>query len=329
LLTSNEFGCLAYDDVFQINMAEHNENVNEQSQPLLTMDDITPENYNVTIGNNNPRVDFDKLKISEKSCKIVKDILLAHPCKHLLCKSTSVPLFYLHQFWLTAKANLDDESFTVTLDRQEYTIDHDVLRTVFLLPQTDHEFAQLLPELDLLDFFIELGYNVDDDLPLIKHSRFNAKEIPQPWRTFCLIVVRSISGRKSGHEHPRLEHLHTFWGMVTMTPIDFAVPIMNDLVSSIQTGRERTMIPFTRFTKLLVEYLCKDTPEFIKRMSDPNEPKHLFEDDFTISFVKTTTSSTKNKGMRLPEYLLDDKIKKSLNYKSYNDTYTGGTRRSY
>ena len=185
------------------------------------------------------------MRIPENSCRIVKDILLAHPCKHLLNRSTSVPLFYLHQFWLTVKANLDDESFTVTLDRQVYTVDHDVLRTVLLLPQTENEFAPILPELDLPDFFIELGYDVDDDLPLIKHSRFNAKNIPQPWRTFCLLVVRSISGRKSGHEHPRLEHLQTFWGMVTMTPIDFAVPIMNDIVYSIQTERVKTMIPFT------------------------------------------------------------------------------------
>lgn len=304
-------------------MAEHNENVPEQTLPLLTMDDITPADYNVKIGNNNPRVDFDKLRILENSCRIVKDILLAHPCKHLLNRSTSVPVFYLHQFWLTPKANLDDESFTVTLDRQVYTVDHDVLRTVFLLPQPDNEFAPILPELDLLDFFIELGYDVDDDLPLIKHSRFNAKNIPQPWRTFCLLVVRSISGRKSGHEHPGLEHLQAFWGMVTMTPIDFAVPIMNDIVYSIQTGREKTMIPFTRFTKLLIEYFCKDTPKFIKRMGDPNEPKHLFEDDFTTSFINTTTSSTKQKGMRLPEYLLDDNINKSLNYKFYDDAYNG------
>jgi hypothetical protein len=108
-----------------------------------------------------------------------------------------------------------------------------------------------------------------------------------------------------------------------MSPIDFAVPIMNDIVYSIQTGREKTMIPFTRFTKLLIEYFCKDTPEFIKRMGDTNEPKHLFEDDFTISFVKMTTSSTKQKGMRLPEYLLDDNIKKSLNIKFYDDAYNG------
>jgi hypothetical protein len=122
-------------------MAEHNENVPEQTLPLLTMNDIVPANYSITLGRNNPRDDFDKLRIPENSCKIVKDILLAHPCKHLLDKSTPVPLFYLHQFWLTAKVNLDDESFTVTLDRQVYTVDLGVLRTVFLLPQPETEFV--------------------------------------------------------------------------------------------------------------------------------------------------------------------------------------------
>ena len=97
-------------------MAEHSENVPEQTLPLLTLNDIVPADYRITIGRNNPRVYFDKLRIPEDSCKIVKDILLAHPCKHLLDKSTSVPTFYLHQFWLTAKVNLHDESFTVTLD---------------------------------------------------------------------------------------------------------------------------------------------------------------------------------------------------------------------
>lgn len=178
VLTSNKSGCLVYDNVSQINMAEHNENDPEQILALLTMHDIIPADCSVTIGKNNPRVDFDKLRIPESSCKIVKDILLAHPCKHLLDKSTSVPEFYLHQFWLTAKVNLDDESFTVTLDRQVYTIDNEVLRTVFLLPQPENEFVPMLPELELLDFFIDLGYDVQDDLPLILHSRFNAKHMP-------------------------------------------------------------------------------------------------------------------------------------------------------
>lgn len=97
-------------------MDEHNKNVSEQTLPLLTLNDIVPADYRITIGKNNPRVNFDKLRIPEDSCKIVKDILVAHPCKHMLNRSTSVPTFYLYQFWHTTKVNLDDESFIVTLD---------------------------------------------------------------------------------------------------------------------------------------------------------------------------------------------------------------------
>lgn len=140
-----------------------------------------------------------------------------------------------------------------------------------------------------------------------------------------MLVVRSISGINSGHEHPRLEHLQVFWGMVSMLPINFAILIMSDIVYNIQTERKKTMIPFIRFTKLIIEHFFKDTPELIKIMGDPNEPKDLFEDDFTISFVKMTTSSTKQKGKRLPEYFLDENIRKSSSYEFYDNAYKGIT----
>ena len=101
---------------FQLTMAAQDMTVPEQEIQLLTLADITPEGYNIIIGNNNPRVDFKELNIPEDSCKIVKDILAIHPCRYMLIKSTSVPSFYLHQFWLTAQVNTDAASFSVTLD---------------------------------------------------------------------------------------------------------------------------------------------------------------------------------------------------------------------
>lgn len=199
----------------------------------------------------------------------------------------------------------------------------EVLRTVLLLPKPETEFVPMMPELEILDYLIDLGYDVQDDLPLTKHSRFNVKYMPQPWRTFYMLVVRSISGRKSGHEHPRLEHLQVFWGMVSMLPIDFAKSIMSDMVYHIQSDRERTMIPFVRFTKLLIEHFCKDQPEYISRMQDHDEPKNLYEDDFTIAFVKMTMFSTKQQGKRIPDYLLDDKIRKTKNFELYDKAYQG------
>lgn len=125
----------------------------------------------------------------------------------MLNKSAYVPTFYLHQFWHTAQVNLDDESFTVTLDRQVYTVDLEVLRTVLLLPRPKKDYAPILSELEILNYIIDLGYVVQDNRPLVKHSKFDVKFLSQPWRTLYLIIVRSVAGRQSGHEHPRLQHL--------------------------------------------------------------------------------------------------------------------------
>ena len=114
----------------------------------------------------------------------------------MLTKSTSVPSFYLHQFWLTGTVNQDAESFSITLDRQVYRVDLEVLREVLLLPRPETDFAPMISERNIMDYLIDLGYDVQDRLPLTMLSRFNVKYLSQPWRPFYMIVVRSISGRK-------------------------------------------------------------------------------------------------------------------------------------
>ena len=246
-------------------MAAQDMDIPEQETQLQTLTDITPTDYKVIIGSNNQRVVFDDLNIPEDSCKIVKDILQAHPCRFMLTKSISVPSFYLHQFWLTAKVNADAESFLVTLDKQTHVVDLSVLREVLLLPIPDTDYAPMITEDEVLDYITELGYD-QSDVILTSLSSFNVKYLSQPWKTFFMIVVRSISGRKSGHEHPRLEHLQVLWGMISMQPVDFARSIMNDMFFSIQSEKARTMIPFVRFTKLIVEHLLKNQPAYIKRL---------------------------------------------------------------
>ena len=181
----------------------------------------------------------------------------------MLTKSASVPTFYLHQFWHIAQVNLDDASFKVTLERQEYNIDLDVLREVLMLP-VHKEYTPILTELEVLDYMIELGYDLGDARHQMTLSSFNVKFLPQPWRTFFMLIIRSISGRKSGHEHPRATHLQVFWGMMSGRQIDFADHIMSDIVFQIQSKAERTMIPFLRFTKLIINHLIGETPAFLQ-----------------------------------------------------------------
>jgi hypothetical protein len=99
--------------------------------------------------------------------------------------------------------------------------------------------------------------------------------------------------------------------MMSMQPIDFASSIMSDMIHHIHTDRERNVIPFVRFTKMLIEHFCGNTPDYLKRMHDRTEPKDVYNKDFKIAFVKTIKITTKTKGMRVPDYFLDDNIRKT------------------
>ena len=51
--------------LLQNTMAEHNVINPAELLPPITLDDFIPAEYNITIGNNNPRIDFNKLQITE------------------------------------------------------------------------------------------------------------------------------------------------------------------------------------------------------------------------------------------------------------------------
>ena len=148
--------------LLQNTMAEHNVIDPAELLPPITLNDFIPAEYNISIGNNNPRIDFNKLQITEESCRVVKDVLLDHPYRYMLMKSASVPEIYLHQFWHTALIGLDDKSFTVTLERTEYNVDWDILRKALMLPEPEPktDFAPMKSELEILDFLVDLGYDV-------------------------------------------------------------------------------------------------------------------------------------------------------------------------
>ena len=139
-----------------------------------------------------------------------------------------------------------------------------------------------------------------------------------------MLIIRCISGRKSGHENPRSTHLQVFWGMMSGAKIDFADPIMSDIVFQIHSKSGRTMIPFLRFTKMIIGHLCGNTPEFLQRMFDQTEAKHNYVQDCKISFVKSIQFTPRTRGLRIPDHLLNDKIRSSPNYRIYNSAYLAG-----
>ena len=272
-----------------------------QQQPLppLTKEEVFPHGYSLEIGKNNARVELDKIKCSDPSCQIAVELLKAHKCRNLLDSSDTIPELYIHQFWDTFTLSSDDEYFTIQLDRKRIRVTPYHLRKALDLPdapETSNQFYPTPSESEIMQFLVDIGYDVQPDTPLTKISKVNAKYIPQPWRTIFYIITRSISGRDSGYEHPRLSHLQVFWGFVNQEKIDFAALIWEDIL--FQMRKAFKQIPFVRYTKVLISYLLDLHKDIDRRPTD--REVHPYMLDKTFRKVYFPKGSTHKQGTRLP-----------------------------
>jgi hypothetical protein len=296
-------------------MTEHNDiPYGPEPEPKLSWEETFPEDYTRKIGKNNLRINFNKITCNESSCIVAKDALLYHPNKLLFTKSASVSCFYIHQFWHTLQIDLGEASFTCMLHNRQVTVDIDLLRNVFGLPELgpDEEYDQVPTEEELIEWLRDIGYDESEEV-VTRHSRVNIRFLPQPWRTLCILIAKSLSGRDTGHEHPKLQHLKLFWAVANVKKVDFASIIWEDLVWHIQ--HKTTNIPFVRFTKLLIESFLREYDDIRQRLDDKD--KHTFRNEETLRIIKRLDTSTRKQGKKFPDYLLNDKVKLCPNYKYY------------
>ena len=289
---------------------------NVQPQQKLTWEETFPPDYSKVIGRNNLRVNFIKFTCNESSCLTAIDALRHHTHKWMLIKSASVANFYIHQFWHTLELDMGEEFFTVILHKRKIVVDVDSIRTILLQPDLapGQAYDAVPNEEGLIQFLREIGYD-ESEKPLGTHSRVNTRYIPQPWRTFYMVLAKSLSGRDSGHEHPKLPHLKLFWAMAYAKNVDYASIIWEDLVWHIQHPTNK--IPFVRFTKLLISMFINQFDDIPPRHDDKD--KHTMINEPTLRQIKMVGTTTRKQGLKLPEVLLTSKVTESKHYKYYTN----------
>ena len=128
----------------------------QQPLPPIMKEELFPHGFPLEIGNNNARVELNKIKCSEPSCQIAIEVLKQHDYRSMLEKFVTIPEFYIHQMWHTLKLGVNKDSFTCNLDRKEVTVTFDYLHKVLLLPEVpcpDNVFmTHLLKKLFLILF---------------------------------------------------------------------------------------------------------------------------------------------------------------------------------
>ncbi|GJS52012.1 putative ribonuclease H-like domain-containing protein [Tanacetum coccineum] len=256
-----------------------------QRQADVHQDELCPPNKRYALMDANKNIDLDNLMCPNES-KILANILQNHPLRFSIAASSSVPWIYLGKLWHTLKEDGSKYRLSFVLDRKELTMTHDDFRTIFQLPQAtdnNHERFVAAPKFsEMVPFFLnDLGFTLELRSP----SNFKMTGLVQPWQTLCKMFSRCLTTRVTGL-HYSLEH-------------------------------PTTLIPYPRFTKLIVSHYMTAYLEISRRVHDKY---HNLEHD---EMVKSIFNSGKNKagvGMKIPSWMITDEMKLTENYQMVTST---------
>ena len=226
------------------------------------------------IAKTNHRIDLDSITCHD-TCAIILEILKRHFIYNLLTITTEVPEVYLTQFWETIEISKDEKSLGVHLDHKLVVFDVQTLRTVLGLPNVK-KFSPLPSLSDVIRLLRELQYD-ESVIQLRNISHVDRKYIPQPWLTLYSILSNSLTGKETGHEHPSLELMQIFWGVVKQAKIDYGQLIWMDMVNHARQFHKSSTskIPFYRFTKCLIAHFMEKYPDIDRRSEDKKHPPPL------------------------------------------------------
>ncbi|GKB53793.1 integrase, catalytic region, zinc finger, CCHC-type containing protein [Tanacetum coccineum] len=198
------------------------------------------------------------------------------------CKSTPGGLQFLGENLHTLKEDGSKYRLSFVLNRKELTMTLDDFRTIFQLPQAtdnNHERFVASPKfLKMASFFLnDLGFTLE-------------LRSPSNFKTTGLIM----------------QMLYCF---VNNVHVDYVDLLWEGLHYSLE--HPSTLIPYPRFTKLIVSHYMTTYPKISKRVR--NKYQNLEHDEM----VKSIFNSGKNKAgvrMKIPSWMITDEMKLMENY---------------
>ncbi|GJU55148.1 hypothetical protein Tco_1228862 [Tanacetum coccineum] len=97
-------------------------------------------------------------------------------------------------------------------------------------------------------------------------GQFVTTDLPQPWQTLGKILMRCLSTREIGVDQPQLQMMQIFYCIINNLHVDYAALLWEGLHYSLMhpTG----VIPYPRFTKIIVDYIMTEHPDIPKRFDE-------------------------------------------------------------
>ncbi|GJY45320.1 hypothetical protein Tco_0434383 [Tanacetum coccineum] len=258
----------------------------QQRQTDIHQDELCLPNKHYAIINANKKIDIDNLLCPNES-KILANILQNHPLRFNIASSSSVPWIYLWQFWHTLKEDGSKYRLKFVLDKKELTMTLDDFGTIFQLPQVtenNHEHFVVAPK------FIEMA--------------------------LCKMFSRCLTTQVTGYDQLPLQIMQMLYCFVNNIHVNYADLLWEGLHYLLE--HPTTLIPYARFTKLIVSHYMTAYPEISKRVRDKYHNLKHYE------MVKRIFISGNNKAgveMMIPSWMITDEMKLTENYRMYPEAF--------
>ncbi|GKD93711.1 hypothetical protein Tco_1373548, partial [Tanacetum coccineum] len=247
----------------------------------------------LVIKKNNQRVALDS-HITDTMLRFVIEILRHHKLYNLVSLTTTVPIIYLHQFWTTINHNKNNHTFTFELDTHTFTLTPRLLTTVLQMPPPDPNNTYIQPpsKIQILEFIKTLGYDEDPETKLIAEKTQARTQLD-----FNNLDIM-------GYRHSaNLDFTSLIWDEFEWQTVE-------------RSSRPSKMsnLLYTRFTKLIIDYILS-LNKSIPCKSDSKLQSS--QDDHPITKLLNTTNGEYKFGMKVPDAMINDAIKKKARYKYY------------
>ncbi|GJW07639.1 hypothetical protein Tco_1570062 [Tanacetum coccineum] len=289
----------------------------EQQQALD--DALVPREQRLRIGNCNYRLSTT-FKPKEPTFQVALDVLSLTPFYQAFLISASVPAIYMHEFWATA--TFQKHCIKFKLNTKRYSFDLETFRDMLqICPKIPgQKFVDPPFEEEILTFMRELGYSGN----IKSLSDVKVEMLPQPWRTFRTIINKCLSGKVTGLDLLRLSRAQILWGMFHQKNVDYVYLLWEDLVFQIENkvSKRNNDMYYPRFTKVIINHFMSQDQSIPRRNK---VDWHMAKDDpvlTTMRFIPQHEVIQKY-GVILLDYLTNQAMKESEEYKTYYDLATG------
>ncbi|GJW68852.1 hypothetical protein Tco_0123276 [Tanacetum coccineum] len=117
-------------------------------------------------------------------------------------------------------------------------------------------------------------------LELRSPSNFKTIGLVQPWQTLCKMFSRCLITRVTVYDQPPLQIMQMLYCFVNDIYVDYADLLWEGFHYSLE--HPTTLIPYPKFTKLIVSHYMTTFPEILRRSRDKY---HNLEDDEMVKSI--------------------------------------------